>query len=123
MYREDGANREIAASDFFLGPMVTALPQGACLVEARFPVWAEPRVGAAFHEVNARQSDFAFVSAAAQIAVDPNGNVLVETTDPLDLVTLESVVIERARKDYPGYLPIRADLYGAAWEEISRRSG
>jgi len=55
--------------------------------------------------------------------VDPSGNVLVETTDPLDLVTLESGVIEQARKDYPGYLPIRAGLYGAAWEEVSRRSG
>lgn len=71
VYRENGANHEIAASDFFLGPMVTALPQGACLIEVRFPVWSEPKVGVAFHEVNARQSDFAFVSAAAQIAVDP----------------------------------------------------
>src|SRR5689334_16369986 len=76
VYREDGANHEIAATDFFLGPMVTALPQGACLVEARFPVWSEPGVGVAFHEVNARQSDFAFVSAAAQIAVDPNGTII-----------------------------------------------
>jgi CO/xanthine dehydrogenase FAD-binding subunit len=76
VFREGGANREIAASDFFLGPMVTALPQGACLIEVRFPVWSEPRVGVAFHEVNARQSDFAFVSAAAQIAVDPNGTIM-----------------------------------------------
>jgi CO/xanthine dehydrogenase FAD-binding subunit len=76
VYREDGANHEIAASDFFLGPMVTALPQRGCLIEARFPVWSEPRVGVAFHEVNARQSDFAFVSAAAQIAVDPNGTII-----------------------------------------------
>ena len=76
VFREGGANHEIAASDFFLGPMVTALPQTACLVEARFPVWREPRVGVSFHEVNARQSDFAFVSAAAQIAVDPNGKII-----------------------------------------------
>ena len=33
-----------------------------------FPVWQEPRVGVGFHEVNARQSDFAFVSAAADAA-------------------------------------------------------
>jgi CO/xanthine dehydrogenase FAD-binding subunit len=39
----------------------------------RFPVWAEPRTGVGFHEVNARQSDFAFVSAAAQVAIDPDG--------------------------------------------------
>jgi predicted amidohydrolase len=57
------------------------------------------------------------------IAVDPSANVLLETTDSLDLVTLESAVVEQARRDYPGYLPIRADLYGAAWKEISPPSG
>ena len=53
--------------------MVTALPLTACLAEARFPVWPEPRIGVGFHEVNARQSDFAFVSAAAQVALDADG--------------------------------------------------
>jgi CO/xanthine dehydrogenase FAD-binding subunit len=61
------------ASDFFVGPMITAMAPSACLVEVRFPVWPESRVGVGFHEVNARQSDFAFVSAAAQIAIDPDG--------------------------------------------------
>jgi CO/xanthine dehydrogenase FAD-binding subunit len=73
VWREKGANNAIAATDFFLGPMVTALPLTACLAEVRFPVWSETRVGVGFHEVNARQSDFAFVSAAAQIAVDGDG--------------------------------------------------
>jgi CO/xanthine dehydrogenase FAD-binding subunit len=39
----------------------------------RFPVWSEPRIGVGFHEVNARRSDFAFVSAGAQIALDEEG--------------------------------------------------
>jgi CO/xanthine dehydrogenase FAD-binding subunit len=73
VWREGGENHSIAAADFFLGPMVTALPLTACLVEARFPVWFEPRVGVGFHEINARQSDFAFVSAAAQVALDADG--------------------------------------------------
>jgi CO/xanthine dehydrogenase FAD-binding subunit len=73
LWREDGKNNPVAASDFFLGPMVTALPLTACLAEARFPVWPESRVGTGFHEINARQSDFAFVSAAAQIALDTDG--------------------------------------------------
>src|SRR5437868_6637655 len=76
VWREGGASQEVAAADFFLGPMVTALPQAACLVEARFPVWSESRTGVGFHEVNARASDFAFVSAAAQIALDPDGRCL-----------------------------------------------
>ena len=73
IWREGGKNNSIAASDFFLGPMVTAVPLTACLAEARFPVWTEARVGTGFHEINARQSDFAFVSAAAQVALDADG--------------------------------------------------
>src|SRR5262249_9180919 len=64
----------IPAADFFLGPMLTALPQGACVVETRWPVWAGTRIGVGFHEVSARRSDFALVAAAAQVAVDENGS-------------------------------------------------
>ncbi len=71
VYREGDATREIAASAFFTGPMLTALPPAACLTCVRFPVWKDARVG--FHEVNARRSDFAFASAAAQIVVDEDG--------------------------------------------------
>jgi CO/xanthine dehydrogenase FAD-binding subunit len=73
VWRDGGTNNPIAATEFFLGPMVTALPLTACLAEARFPVWPEPCVGVGFHEINARQSDFAFVSAAAQVALDADG--------------------------------------------------
>jgi CO/xanthine dehydrogenase FAD-binding subunit len=72
-YRDGNATADIPASEFFVGPMMTALPATACLTAARFPVWPEPRVGIGFHEVNARQSDFAFAAAAAQIALDDNG--------------------------------------------------
>jgi carbon-monoxide dehydrogenase medium subunit len=68
--RQDG---EIAAADFFLGPTVTALPPAACLTGVRFPIWSEGRVGVGFYEVSARRSDFAFVSAAAQVALDDDG--------------------------------------------------
>jgi CO/xanthine dehydrogenase FAD-binding subunit len=68
--RDVTGETSIKASDFFLGPMVTAIPQGALLTAIRFPVWPQRRVGTGFHEVNARHSDFAFVCAAAQIALD-----------------------------------------------------
>jgi CO/xanthine dehydrogenase FAD-binding subunit len=45
----------------------------------RFPVWPHARVGTGFHEVSARQSDFAFVAAAAQIAIDEGGRCLDAT--------------------------------------------
>ena len=64
------------ARHLFVGPMTTALPASACLVEVSFPVWREPRIGAGFHEVSARKSDFAYVSAAAQVALDDSGKVL-----------------------------------------------
>ena len=54
------------------------------------------------------------------IAVDPNGDVIVETEDAVAVVTLERSVIENARTRYPGYLPVRADLYADAWKEAAR---
>src|SRR5207237_5426470 len=44
VWRDGGSDNVVAASDFFLGPMVTALPLTACLAEARFPAWSEARV-------------------------------------------------------------------------------
>ena len=72
-YRNGRTSGELAAADFFIGPMSTALSPTACLTAVHFPVWRGVRVGVGFHEVNARRSDFAFASAAAQIAVDEAG--------------------------------------------------
>lgn len=71
--RDTKGETTIKASEFFLGPMVTAIPQGALLTAIRFPAWPRLRIGTGFHEVNARHSDFAFVCAAAQIALDEAG--------------------------------------------------
>ncbi len=71
-YRADGQTSTIPAREFFVGPMITTLPVGACLSGVRFPVWLG-KVGVGFHEVNARRSDFAFVSAAAQVELGADG--------------------------------------------------
>jgi CO/xanthine dehydrogenase FAD-binding subunit len=134
-WRDGGKSSEIAASEFFIGPMVTALPIAACLVEARFPVWPEPRVGVGFHEINARQSDFAFVSAAAQVALDSDGRcqraafgIGAATAVPLRLDTVakalqgqrydETTVREAVRAALAGIEPM-ADLHASA--EYRRR--
>ena len=65
-YRAGGKTTDIPARGFHVGAMVTSLPEGACLTAVRFPVW-QGKIGTGFHEVNARSSDFAFVSAAAQV--------------------------------------------------------
>jgi CO/xanthine dehydrogenase FAD-binding subunit len=72
-YRDGSKTAEVSATEFFVGPMTTALPPSGCLTCGRFPVWGEARIGVGFHEVNARRSDFAFASAAAQVALDADG--------------------------------------------------
>lgn len=56
------------------------------------------------------------------LAIGPDGGVLVETSEPVAVVTLERSAVEAARRDYPGYLAVRADLYAAGWAEVARRS-
>ena len=57
------------------------------------------------------------------VAFDPNGELLLETTDRLALVTLDAKTVTDARRAYPGYLPIRARLYADAWQEIAGTDG
>lgn len=71
--RDPAGARTIAAKDFFVGPMMTAMNAGSCVTEIRFPVWREGRIGVGFQEVSARRSDFALASAAAQVALDDAG--------------------------------------------------
>jgi CO/xanthine dehydrogenase FAD-binding subunit len=66
----------VPADDFFLGPMLTSIGHGDCVSAIRFPVWPHQRIGVGFLEVNARKSDFAFVAAAAQVALDEDGRCL-----------------------------------------------
>src|SRR5215216_5315747 len=71
-YRDADQAGEIRASKFFVGPMMTALPDRALLSSVLFLNW-DGRIGCGFHEVNARRSDFAFAAAAAQVALDDDG--------------------------------------------------
>jgi CO/xanthine dehydrogenase FAD-binding subunit len=74
--RDSAGSRIVAADDFFVGPMMTAITPGCCITEIHFPVWKEGRVGVGFQEVSARRSDFALASAAAQVALDRSGRCL-----------------------------------------------
>ena len=64
------------ADDFFIGPMLTLINPGECVSAIRFPVWPHARVGTGFFEISARRSDFAFVAAAAQVALDEEGRCI-----------------------------------------------
>jgi N-carbamoylputrescine amidase len=54
------------------------------------------------------------------IAVDPNGDVVLETTDLVAVVKVDEEVVARARGRYPGYLNTYAELYARAWAETAR---
>lgn len=57
------------------------------------------------------------------IVVDPRGEVVVETTDRLALATLDTQAVTDARTRYPGYLPVRAELYARGWADVAGRDG
>ena len=57
------------------------------------------------------------------VAFAPNGELLLETTDRMGLVTLDAKAVTDARRAYPGYLPVHARLYADAWDEIARSDG
>ncbi len=52
------------------------------------------------------------------VAISPTGDVLLETTDPVAAVTLGREVLDAARREYPGYLDVRADVYEEAWRRV-----
>jgi carbon-monoxide dehydrogenase medium subunit len=68
------AGRSLAARDFFLSVMTTALADDEIVVEARFPKHA-PREGAAFEIFSRRRGDFALVAVAATVALDDGNRV------------------------------------------------
>jgi predicted amidohydrolase len=53
------------------------------------------------------------------VAIAPSGEVLLETTEPLAVVTLERRAAAEARCRYPGYLSVRAHLYAEAWRRAA----
>ncbi len=66
--RSSRGSREIAAQEFFLGPLSTALADDELLVEVRMPV-SPVAQGWSFQEVSQRKGDFAFVATGALLRV------------------------------------------------------
>ncbi|WP_169949494.1 xanthine dehydrogenase family protein subunit M [Microbispora sp. H11081] len=64
-----GGEREVAAADFFTGPMESALRPGELAVSAFFPA-LPGRSGTAFHEVSRRHGDYAVAGVAAAVTLD-----------------------------------------------------
>ena len=54
-------------------------------------------------------------AGAPHIAASPSGELLVETTDTLTVLTLDMGLVTEARRDYPGYLDYPAAAYTEGW--------
>ena len=97
--------------------------------QVTYPHWrvvfmANARTSACYVlSVNRPEAEDGVLIGGPSIAVDPFGQVMVETTDPIAVATVTSSVVRKARVAYPGYLPIRARLYADAWREIAGRDG
>ncbi len=55
------------------------------------------------------------------IVVAPDGEVILETRDPVAVVTLNKAALDHASTDYPAYLAVPSDIYAKAWSEIAPR--
>lgn len=66
--------REIAASDLFVGPLESSLRHGELATAAYFPA-LQPGQGVACDEVSRRQGDYALCGVAAVVGVDGSGQV------------------------------------------------
>jgi carbon-monoxide dehydrogenase medium subunit len=64
-----GGTRDVAAGEFFTGPLESALGPGELAVSAFFPA-LPPRSGTAFKEVSRRHGDYALAGVAALVRLD-----------------------------------------------------
>jgi predicted amidohydrolase len=51
----------------------------------------------------------------------PDGSILHESTDALAVITVDRAAVERNRRDYPGYLAVRHELYADGWASLRTR--
>ncbi len=72
--RRAGGERTIAAEDFFVALLTTALAPDELLTETALPPWPA-RTGSSVHEVAKRRGDFALGGVAATLTLDGQGRV------------------------------------------------
>ncbi|HZE48742.1 MAG TPA: xanthine dehydrogenase family protein subunit M, partial [Jatrophihabitantaceae bacterium] len=70
-----GGSRDVAAADFFAGPLESALSPGELAVEAMFPA-QPPRTGSAVEEVARRHGDYAVCGVCAVVSLDEDLHIV-----------------------------------------------
>ena len=69
------AERTIEASEFFLGPLESAVEPDELAIEAQFPVLSSAGVGTGFTEISRRRGDYAICGVAAMAWLSADGRV------------------------------------------------
>ena len=73
LLRSTRGSRQVAAAEFFTGPLTTALAADECLEEIRLPLLNEAGAGSSFTELCIRHGDYALVAAAAHVVLAADG--------------------------------------------------
>jgi carbon-monoxide dehydrogenase medium subunit len=92
--RSAKGERTIAARDFFVGALTTALAPGEILTEIRLPN-ARPGEGFGFVETSLRKGDFALAAAAARLSSDSAEIVIGGVGDTPFLARLEPTLLRQ----------------------------
>jgi predicted amidohydrolase len=66
-----------------------------------------------------RPTDSAVPIGGPSLVVNPAGEVVLETEDPLAVVTIDRAAVTSARASYPGYLLARCEVYADGWRAAS----
>jgi carbon-monoxide dehydrogenase medium subunit len=102
--------REVAAADFFVGPLESAVGPGELAVEAFFPA-AAPGSGSAFVEVARRHGDYAMCGVAAVVGPGSHARVAYIAMGPVPAVV-----------DLDGAAPSGAGGDPASWAEAAAQA-
>lgn len=100
-----------------------------CTPAASYPRWRTVMEGVAVTaalyviSVNRPHPEFDVPIGGPSVAIAPDGEILLETEDPVAVVTLDRRRVAEARQEYPGYLPMRADLYAHGWARAAAEVG
>jgi carbon-monoxide dehydrogenase medium subunit len=113
--KSTSGTREIAADDFFLGYLQTALRPDELLTAVRFPVWPATATSAVV-EVSRRHGDYALVGLACQVEID--GAVITDAALAFFGVGTTPVRVAEAERVLAGQ-PISDDLVAEAAKVVS----
>lgn len=112
--RRGAAVREMAARDFFLGPLQTACAADEMVAEVRFP---RTRGRPAFREMALRHGDFAIIAVAALAWPEGVRLGVAGTAGPpavVDWETLEGSALDDALNELAWALDCQADVHATA---------